>query len=100
MEIQQSAIAGTLESSDVQVTIEPNMSGVVINIESTVKNQYGRQIKETVLNTLSKLNIQSGNFLIDDKGALECTLKARLECAIFRSCGKSDAGIAWGDLEK
>ena len=100
MEIQQPAIAGTLESSDVQVTVEPNMSGVVIHIESTVKNQYGRQIKNTILETLSKLNVQSGSFTVDDKGALECTLKARLECAIFRSCNKSESGISWGDLEK
>lgn len=100
MIIQQSAIAGTLESSDVQITVEPNSEELIIHIESTVKNQYGRQIKKTVQRTIEKLNITKGEIHILDKGALDCTLKARLECAIFRSCGKASSGIAWGDLEK
>lgn len=44
MKIEKSAMAGTLESSDAQVTIEP-ASGLELNIQSSVLNQYGRQIK-------------------------------------------------------
>jgi citrate lyase subunit gamma (acyl carrier protein) len=35
---------------------------------------------------------------IVDKGALDCTLKARIETAVYRSADLSAAGIAWGVL--
>ena len=31
-------------------------------------------------------------------GALDCTLKARVECAVFRSCGQSAQNIPWGGV--
>ena len=31
-----------------------------------------------------------------DKGALDCTLKARVECAVLRGCGQSAENIPWG----
>ena len=36
MEIKKTAMAGTLESSDVQVTIEPSENGIEILLESSV----------------------------------------------------------------
>ena len=51
MVIEKSAMAGTLESSDAQVTVEP-AEGLSLSIESSVLNQYGRQIRATVLETL------------------------------------------------
>ena len=41
---------------------------------------------------------KSGKVTVVDKGALDCTLKARVECAVFRSCDKSAAGIPWGGV--
>ena len=96
MKIEKSAMAGTLESSDAQVTIEP-ASGLELNIQSSVLNQYGRQIKATVLETLDRLDVKDAKVTIVDKGALDCTLKARVECAVFRSCGASESNIPWGD---
>lgn len=58
-------------------------------------NQYGRQIKKTAEETLAKLKVKEGKVVIIDKGALECTLKARIECAVFRSCGQSESNIPW-----
>ncbi|MCI6729405.1 MAG: citrate lyase acyl carrier protein [Candidatus Faecousia sp.] len=95
MEIQKPAVAGTLESSDAMVTVEPG-EGIELSISSTVMNQYGRQIKATVLETLERLEVTSGRVTVVDKGALDCTLKARVECAVFRSCDASDANIPWG----
>ena len=95
MEIQKPAVAGTLESSDAMVTVEPG-EGIELSISSTVMNQYGRQIKATVLETLERLDVTSGRVTVVDKGALDCTLKARVECAVFRSCDASDANIPWG----
>ena len=95
MEILKSAAAGTLESSDCMVTVEPG-EGIQLDLSSSVMNQYGRQIKAAVLETLERLGVQNANVTVVDKGALECTLKARVECAVFRSCDASSANIPWG----
>ena len=99
MKIEKSAMAGTLESSDAQVTIEP-AEGLELNIQSSVLNQYGRQIKATVLETLNRLDVKDAQVTVVDKGALDCTLKARVECAVFRSCDASEANIPWGGAVK
>ena len=54
MEILKAAMAGTLESSDAQVMVEPADDGIELTLESSVMNQYGRQIKATVLETLER----------------------------------------------
>ena len=96
MEILKPAMAGTLESSDAQITVEPGEGGIELSLESSVMNQYGRQIKATVLETLDRLGVTDARVTVVDKGALDCTLKARVECAVFRSCGASDKNIPWG----
>jgi len=97
MLIEKCAMAGTLESSDAQVTVEPG-SSLEVNISSSVLNQYGRQIKATVLETLERLGVNKGKITVVDKGALDCTLKARVECAVFRSCDASASNIPWGGV--
>ena len=96
MEILKPAIAGTLESSDAQVTVEPGEGGIELALTSSVMNQYGRQIKAAVLETLERLEGTSARGTVGGKGALDCTIKARVECAVFRSCGQSEKNIPWG----
>ena len=96
MEILKPAVAGTLESSDAQVTVEPSDNGIQLDLTSSVMNQYGRQIKATVLETLERLEVSAARVTVVDKGALDCTLKARVECAVLRSCGQSAENIPWG----
>ena len=96
MEILKAAMAGTLESSDAQVMVEPADDGIELTLESSVMNQYGRQIKATVLETLERLGVANARVSVVDKGALDCTIKARVECAVLRSCGASEANIPWG----
>ena len=95
MDILNNAIAGTLESSDAQVQVFPQSGKLSIYVESSVMNQYGRQIKKTAEERFAKLKVKEGKVVIIDKGALECTLKARIECAVFRSCGQSESNIPW-----
>lgn len=95
MEVQKTAMAGTLESSDCMVTVEPG-EGISLSLSSSVMNQYGRQIKATVLETLERLDVKNASVTVVDKGALDCTLKARVECAVYRSCGASASNIPWG----
>ena len=96
MEILKAAMAGTLESSDAQVMVEPADDGIELTLESSVMNQYGRQIKATVLEALERLGVENARVSVVDKGALDCTIKARVECAVFRSCGRSAENIPWG----
>ena len=97
MEIKKTAMAGTLESSDAQVTVEPGEGGIVLLIESSVMHQYGRRIRTVVLETLDRLEVTSGRVTIFDKGALDCTIKARVECAVYRSNGITEQ-LPWGGV--
>ena len=99
MEIVNAAIAGTLESSDVQVTVEPSGGGIAVDISSNVLNQYGRQIKAVVLDTLNILGVKSAKITVVDQGALDCTIKARTECAVYRAAGFTGA-IPWGSEKR
>jgi citrate lyase subunit gamma (acyl carrier protein) len=87
MEPKVSAQAGTLESSDVLVLVEPVAagSGRRIELESNVMTQYGRRIQEQVILMLDRLSVSDIRILLKDKGALDATVRARVETAIRRS---------------
>ena len=53
MEVKKAAMAGTLESSDAQVTVEPGDGTIELTIESSVIHQYGRQIRKVRSKQLS-----------------------------------------------
>ena len=95
MEIKKAATAGTLESSDCMVTIEPNDEGVEFSLSSSVINQYGNQIRKVALETLKHLDVENVRITIVDKGALDCTLKARIEGAVYRSFDQYE-DLPWG----
>ena len=67
MELKKAAMAGTVESSDAQITVEPGTNGIELNIESSVIQQYGRQIKAVVLETLKKLDVKNAKVSVVDK---------------------------------
>ena len=94
MEIKKPAIAGTLESSDCQVT-EAGEGKVDFSLESAVINQYGNQIRKIAYETLDNLGIDNVKLTIVDKGALDCTIKARIEAAVYRSVGQIE-DLPWG----
>ncbi len=102
MEMKTTGIAGTLESSDVLITLEPKQSGgIALDVQSTVLNAYGRQIRETVLATLDRLGVENAAVSVNDHGALDCTIKARVECAYYRGCQyDADGTYPWGGLIK
>lgn len=86
MQIIKDALAGTLESSDVMVRISPSDEpGILLELESQVKQQFGTAIKQVVLETLSGLGVTSAKVAIDDKGALDCVLRARVQAAALRA---------------
>ncbi|GLB29974.1 citrate lyase acyl carrier protein [Lacrimispora amygdalina] len=95
MEIERPAMAGTLESSDCQVTVEPGDGRIDFTLESAVINQYGNQIRNVVFETLNHLGVDNIKISIVDKGALDCTIKARVEGAVSRSMDHF-VNIHWG----
>ena len=96
MEITKAGMAGTLESSDAQVTVEPGEGKIDFELQSAVIHQYGNHIRKVAYETLERLGVSNVKLKIVDKGALDCTLKARVECAVFRSGDASAANIPWG----
>ena len=88
MEILKSASAGTMESSDVYVQIEP-AQGLDIQLESVVYNQFGDAIREVVTEVLKEQSVENAAVRIVDRGALECVIRARVETAVLR--GKEEA---------
>ena len=96
MDIIKTAVAGTLESSDCMVTIEP-ARGLEIDLESAVIRQYGKRIMAVAEETLQRLDIQNARVSIVDKGALDCTIKARVECAAMRAA-EHEGRISWGGV--
>ncbi|MBE5991266.1 MAG: citrate lyase acyl carrier protein [Paenibacillaceae bacterium] len=99
MEIERPAMAGTLESSDCQVTVEPGDGRIDFTLESAVINQYGNQIRKVVLETLSHLGVDNIKISMVDKGALDCTIKARVEAAVSRSMDQF-VNALWGGALK
>ena len=95
MVIQKPAIAGTLESSDCMVTVEPGEGKIDLDLDSAVIRQYGKQIRKVILETLQRLDVTDAKITVVDKGALDCTIKARVECAVYRSNGGKDQ-LPWG----
>lgn len=87
MEIFKSASAGTLESSDVYVEIEPATDILSISVESVVEKQFGEKIRSAVNEVLSEHGVSAASVRIIDRGALECVIRARVETAILRTKG-------------
>ena len=87
-EIISPASAGTLESSDVYVEIEPCAQGIEIHLESVVKAQFGDVIETAVRETLAECGVERARLVISDRGALDCVLRARVEAAVARGRGR------------
>ena len=85
----KTAFAGTLESGDIMVQISPATSDKLnIDLESSVAYQFGEQIKKVIGETLEGLGITKADVKVTDKGALDCTIKARVTAAAVRATGK------------
>ncbi len=95
MDILKPAVAGTLESSDCMVTVEPGNGSIELDLDSVVINQFGDQIKKVVGETLERLEVNDAVIRIVDKGALDCTIRARVEAAVYRSVGQKK-NLPWG----
>ena len=58
-----------------------------IDLESPVKAQFGDAILTTVRNTLARFGVSDARVELRDRGALDCVIAARTQCALFRAAG-------------
>lgn len=76
-------IAGSKESNDCLVTVTEDTETKIV-IDSVVGAFFYDQIKETIVNTLKEMEVENISVLVEDKGALDYTIKSRLISAIKR----------------
>lgn len=97
MEIKTNAHAGTLESSDafVQVALLDE-EAIEVVLESSVEEIYGDDIIELIHTTVEEMGVSRVSIHMQDKGALDFVIKARVQAAILRACECAEP--QWGDL--
>lgn len=99
MEIKKSATAGTVESSDIMITIQPTSTQktITLDLDSSVEKQFGKQIRHVILSTLKYLNVTSADVIAVDKGALDSVIQARTITAVHRAAEKED--YDWKEID-
>lgn len=92
MIVTNTAKAGTLESNDIFIMVSPaDKSGVELELSSIVMAQFGRQIRETILNTVRAMGVSQVKILAQDRGALDYTIESRVESALTRALSEEGA---------
>ena len=85
MKINKAASAGTLESNDILIMVAPNEEEAIeIQLDSIVMKQFGEEIEGVIRQVLQELSITSVKLRAQDKGALNYTVRARVEAACRR----------------
>lgn len=87
MQLLHKAAAGTLESSDCCVTAAPAAQN---SLEYTGANSaiFAERTKKLVASVLAECGVEAAAVTIHDQGAIEITIKARLETALMRAAEK------------
>jgi citrate lyase subunit gamma (acyl carrier protein) len=98
MIISQRSYAGTLESSDLLVEVAPSTNNSLdIEITSSVEKQFDELIRKTILDTLNEMGVTSALLVVNDKGALDCVIKARVQAAVLRASESNE--IVWSSIK-
>ncbi|MFW5712693.1 MAG: citrate lyase acyl carrier protein [bacterium] len=88
MELIRTGKAGTLESSDVLISVRTNPNNKIdIKLKSIVEKRFGKHIEQLVRDILKEMQVGSAIVDVDDRSALDCVIRARLETALYRAAG-------------
>lgn len=86
MSLIKQAQAGTLESNDIVIMVAPSVGGgIVIELQSLVMPQYGQQIRNIIESTVKEQGVDDIYIKAVDRGALDCTIRARMLAALARA---------------
>jgi citrate lyase subunit gamma (acyl carrier protein) len=85
--IRRQAQAGFNDKSDILVRIGPADpgSGIQLEMTSKVMSMFGKQIKTSVLEVLESYDLTDAMVLIQDQGALDYAIRARVQTAVERA---------------
>ena len=90
VEIRKMAKAGSLESNDIMIMISPGQGNIDIDLDSLVYDQFGEDIKNTILKTLKEEGVGQAKIIAQDKGALDFTIRARVKACVRRGSDNSE----------
>lgn len=82
-QIVRTASAGSAVSGDVLVTVTP-AQGLSVEIHSALLRRFGEAIRQSVLDVLAQYEIENAAVILEDCGALDWILRARVETALLR----------------
>lgn len=79
--------AGSLESCDalVLVVLSPGKNEIVLEMDGPSLTSFATAMESAVKKTLLSLGVTEGVVKVRDRGALDCTLRARVETAARRA---------------
>ncbi len=84
MTITKKAVVGNVESNDLMIVLSPAKE-LVLEIESSVYEQFGSSIESIIREELEHAEIQSAHVQVEDKGAFDFTVRARMKSAIRKA---------------
>jgi len=91
MNIPRRAEAGSTAKNDIHIIVEPpavqSADGIDLELQSPCLRQFGRQIEEVIRETLARMGISRARITAADGGALDYTIRARVETAVRRALG-------------
>jgi citrate lyase subunit gamma (acyl carrier protein) len=91
MKIKKEASAGTATKNDALITISPrDAEGIEVELKSIVKVQFGDQLIAAAKGMAQEMGVTSALIKIEDKGALDYVIRARVEAAVLRAQGGAD----------
>lgn len=91
MEFTDKAVkCGTDKKGDLRVTLEITGAGREIEVHSKVEKKFGAAIRAAVEEMLDLHKVAAAKVLVEDLGALDFAVKARVETAVKRALAKEE----------
>ena len=90
MEIVKVGMAGTLESCDAAVVVEPGEGGLSLDIQCP-DQRFAAHVARAVEAALAEAGVTCARVSVRDRSALDCTLRARVLAACGRASGRTSA---------
>ncbi len=78
-------VCGNEKDSDVLVTVDLNVTGIEVIIESKLKKMFGKLMEKAVREVLSEMKVENTKVLVQDFGALDFVIKGRTRTAVRRA---------------
>lgn len=88
MKITKTAQAGVSQLSDILIQVMPNPEGGIrleLDSKRVILKQFGRQMEKVIREKIDEMEIEDLILKAKDNGALDYTIRARVQAAIERA---------------